>query len=142
VSLGLAGAGTLAASQVQAAPALVKTAPAHILVNAQGMTLYLYTPDKHNESVCTGKCAGFWPPLLVPNGMKVPAAMSGMSGKFGVAVRAGGARQLTFDGAPLYTWFKDKKPGDTTGQGVGGVWWAVTVSVPKASTPSTGRYGY
>ena len=126
-SLGLVGVGTLAASQAQAAPALVKTAPGRILVNARGMTLYLYTPDKPNKSVCTGACAKAWPPLLVSKGMKVPATMAGISGKFGVAMRAGGARQLTYDGAPLYTWIKDKKPGDMTGQGVGGVWWTVVV---------------
>jgi predicted lipoprotein with Yx(FWY)xxD motif len=51
--------------------------------------------------------------------------MPGIKGKFGVAVRTGGARQLTYDGAPLYLWFKDKKPGDMTGQGVRGVWWVV-----------------
>jgi predicted lipoprotein with Yx(FWY)xxD motif len=56
--------------------------------------------------------------------------MPGIKGKFGVAVRTGGARQLTYDGAPLYLWFKDKKPGDMTGQGVGGVWWVVVA--PRA----------
>jgi predicted lipoprotein with Yx(FWY)xxD motif len=95
------------------------------LVNAQGRTLYVYTPDKPNTSVCYGKCAVAWPPLLVPKGTTVPAAIPGVKGTFGVAVRTGGARQLTFDGAPLYLWFKDKKPGDITGQGVHGVWWVV-----------------
>src|SRR4051812_15746074 len=35
-----------------------------ILIDAHGHTLYLYTPDKKNTSVCYGACASFWPPLL------------------------------------------------------------------------------
>ena len=108
------------------AAALVKTAPAHILVDAKGMTLYLFSPDKPNKSVCTGACAKYWPPLLVPAGTTAPATLPGIVGPFGAATRADGSSQLTYDGAPLYTWIKDKKPGDMTGQGVEGIWWAVT----------------
>jgi predicted lipoprotein with Yx(FWY)xxD motif len=109
---------------------LVKAASAKLLVNAQRMTLYVFAPDKPHKSVCYGKCAAFWPPDLVPKGTTVPTRMPGITGKFGVALRTGGARQLTFDGAPLYTFVKDKKPGDMTGQGLdvaGGYWWAVAV---------------
>ena len=144
-SLGLAGAGTLVASQAQAAPALVKTASAHILVNAQGMTLYVFAVDKPNKSVCTGACAAFWPPVLLPKGAKATTTMPGVAGTFGVAMRAGDRRQLTFDGAPLYTFIKDKKAGDMNGQGLvasGGYWWVVAASVPKASTSSSGGSGW
>jgi predicted lipoprotein with Yx(FWY)xxD motif len=144
VSLGLAGAGTLAASQVQAAPALVKTASGHILVNARGLTLYVFAIDKANKSVCYNACAKYWPPLVLPKGMKAPTTMPGISGKFfGVAMRAGGQRQLTFHGAPLYTFIKDKEAGDMYGQGLvaaGGYWWVVAVNTPKAS--SSGGSGY
>jgi predicted lipoprotein with Yx(FWY)xxD motif len=117
-------------SAVTHAAALVKTASAQVLVNAQGRTLYVFARDKPNKSVCSGQCAIAWPPLLIPKGTTPPAAIPGIKGKFGVAVRTGGARQLTYDGAPLYLWSKDKKPGDMTGQGVGGVWWAVVA--PRA----------
>jgi predicted lipoprotein with Yx(FWY)xxD motif len=63
-------------------------------------------------------------------GMKVPMTMSGMKGTFGVTVRKDGKHQLTYDGAPLYTFIKDKKPGDMVGQGLdvaGGYWWVVVV---------------
>jgi plastocyanin len=112
---------------------LVKTASAKVLVNAQGMTLYVFAPDKPNKSVCYSKCAAFWPPALVPKGTNVPATLPGITGKLGVAIRTGGARQLTFDGAPLYTFVNDKKPGDMTGQGLdvsGGYWWVVVT--PRA----------
>ena len=113
------------------AAVLVKAASAQVLVNAQGRTLYVFAKDKPHKSVCYSKCAAFWPPALVPQGTHVPATIPGLTGKFGVAIRTGGARQLTFDGAPLYTCVKDKKPGDMTGQGrdvSGGYWWAVVTS--------------
>src|SRR5205085_11469592 len=50
------------------AAVLVKAASAKLLVNAQGMTLYVFAPDRPNKSVCYGKCAGFWPPVIVPTG--------------------------------------------------------------------------
>ena len=37
---------------------------------------------------------------------------------------------VTYDGAPLYRFVQDKKPGDMTGQGLdvaGGYWWVVVV---------------
>ena len=52
----------------QAAVALVKTAPGHILVTPGGMTLYVFAKDKNGLSACTGQCATFWPPLLVAGG--------------------------------------------------------------------------
>jgi plastocyanin len=124
----------------------VKAASAKLLVNAQGMTLYVFAPDKPNKSVCYDKCAAFWPPALVPKGTTVPATMPGIAGKLGVTIRTGGARQLTFDGAPLYTFVKDKKPGDMTGQGLdisGGYWWAVVaVASPSSSSSSSSGSGY
>src|SRR5919198_2036834 len=136
----LASAGALMRSAVTLAAGgrsthaavLVKVASAKLLVNAQGKTLYVFAPDKPNKSVCYGECAAFWPPVLVPKGTHVPTTMPGITGKFGVAMRTGGAQQLTFDRAPLYTFVKDKKPGDMTGQGLdvsGGYWWAVVVGV-------------
>lgn len=124
-----------------AAAALVKTTSARLLVNEHGMTLYVFAPDKPNKSVCTGQCAAVWPPALVPKGTKVPAKMPGITGTFGVAKRTDGAQQLTFDRAPLYTFIKDKKPGDVTGQGLyalGGYWWVVGVKAPTSTSMGSG----
>ena len=30
---------------------------------------------------------------------------------------------MTYDDQPLYTYAPDEAPGDTNGQGVGGIWW-------------------
>ena len=42
---------------------------------------------------------------------------------FGTVTRADGSAQLTYNGRPLYFYIKDTNPGDTKGQGVGGVWY-------------------
>jgi predicted lipoprotein with Yx(FWY)xxD motif len=138
---------TLAAhATAPAAPALVKTTPAKMLVDGRGMTLYVYAPDPKGKSVCYGECAEYWPPAIVPSGTTVPAAMPGLKGTFGVTMRTNGQHQLTYDGAPLYMFVKDKKPGDMTGQGLdvaGGYWWLVVVkSTPAAASASSGNPGY
>jgi len=136
--VGLGGAGVHAATgtpaQAGAIPASVKTANARVLVDARGMTLYLYSPDKRDKSVCTGACATYWPPALLSPGQAAPATMAGIAGTFGVTTRADGARQLTYDGAPLYTFVKDKQPGDMTGQGVEGIWWAVVAGGARSGS--------
>ena len=120
------------AAATAGAKALVKTAPAQVLVNQNGMTLYVFAPDKKNQSTCTGECATFWPPLELASAAPAPSSLPGIAGEFSTGLRADGSRQVTFDGAPLYTWSKDKAPGDMTGQGIGGVWW---VAVAPLSLP-------
>ncbi len=123
--LALAVAGARAGTHSQAAMALVKTAPAHILVNAKGMTLYVFAKDTKGKSNCTGQCAKFWPAVMVPKGTMPPAHMAGIAGTFGEIMLPSGGGQLTFDGVPLYTFANDKKPGDMNGQGVINSWWIV-----------------
>lgn len=89
-----------------------------------GKTLYTYANDAAGVSNCSGQCAVNWPPYLVEPGITLLGA-SGVGGKLGTIIRADGGTQLTYNGAPLYTYIKDTKPGDTVGQGVGGVWYVV-----------------
>jgi predicted lipoprotein with Yx(FWY)xxD motif len=114
--------------------ALVKTTTSRMLVTAKGMTLYQLTLDKKNHSTCTGQCVKFWPPLVLPSGTRAPSAVPGIHGTFGVASLVSGGKQLTLNGAPLYTFIKDKKLGDINGEGVLGTWWIV---IPP-SAPSHG----
>jgi predicted lipoprotein with Yx(FWY)xxD motif len=145
----LAAAGSLlpastsaAAGAKPAAGALVKlhnTALGQVLIGPQGKTLYLFTPDKRNTSVCYGKCASFWPPLLTTGtpraGKHVKASL------LGIAVRKDGKHQVTYGGHPLYYFVKDKKAGQTNGQAVEKVWWVVSAAgtkitaKPPAATP-------
>ncbi|MBU6447507.1 hypothetical protein KGQ24_01535 [Patescibacteria group bacterium] len=88
------------------------------------MTLYIYTPDKPGVSNCTGQCAIYWPPYTVSAAAGLTAA-TGISGKLGTITRADGTTQLTYNDKPLYFYAKDSKPGDTTGQNVGGIWFVL-----------------
>jgi predicted lipoprotein with Yx(FWY)xxD motif len=134
-SILLAGLVTFAASPVLArvhtsapAAAPVKTKAAHILATSKGRTLYVFAADSKDKSACYGECAKFWPPRLVTTGTTPPAKVKGVPGTFGVFTRTDGTQQLTYDGAPLYTFAGDKKAGDMNGQGLlasGGFWWAV-----------------
>jgi predicted lipoprotein with Yx(FWY)xxD motif len=126
--LGLAVTGAQASSHAAAGAVPVKVASANILVTAKGATLYVFAPDKANKSTCYSTCAKYWPPLLVPSGTTPAAHMSGVPGTFGTTMRTDGTHQLTYDGAPLYTFLGDKKAGQMNGQGLdvaGGYWWVV-----------------
>ena len=81
------------------------------LVATNGMTLYT------TAGTCTGSCAIAWPPYTVPAG--AIAGGVNVSGIVGTTALAGGL-QVTYKGMPLYFWSKDSKPGDTTGENVGG----------------------
>ena len=55
--------------------------------------------------------------------------------KIGTAMLADGTKIVTYNGMPLYYWVKDMKPGDTTGQGVGSVWYVVSPDGKKVEEP-------
>jgi len=60
--------------------------------------------------------------LTVPSGA-APTAGAGITGTLGTITRSdNGALQVTYNNRPLYHFASDTGPGDTSGQGVGGVW--------------------
>lgn len=105
----------LSATTLLAAPMTGESAKGAVLTDAKGMTLYTFDADKDGASTCYDTCATNWPPFLAAEG---DAAM----GDFGMTERTDGTHQWTFKGMPLYTWIKDAKPGDITGDGVKEVW--------------------
>jgi predicted lipoprotein with Yx(FWY)xxD motif len=113
---------------------VAKTRLGRILVDSQGRTLYLFRKDSGKKSSCVGTCATFWPPLQV--GGK-PAAGSGAHASMVATItRSGGKRQVTYNGHPLYRFAKDKKPGDTKGEGLtafGARWFAVSPAGKQVS---------
>ncbi|MFA9446058.1 hypothetical protein [Egicoccus sp. AB-alg6-2] len=103
--------------------AVASTELGDVLVDADGMTLYLFTNDQDGQSVCEDDCAVAWPPLLVED---TPTAGAGVDPSLlGTTERSDGTTQVTYADWPLYTWASDQAPGDVTGQGVGGVWFVV-----------------
>jgi predicted lipoprotein with Yx(FWY)xxD motif len=86
-------------------------------VDANGRTLYTFDRDTagSGRSVCNGPCATNWPPLAARVDAKA-------GGDWAVIARDDGGRQWAYKGKPLYTWIKDQKPGDKTGDGVNNAW--------------------
>jgi predicted lipoprotein with Yx(FWY)xxD motif len=82
------------------------------------MTLYTFDRDVPGKSNCNGQCAANWPPLRA-DGTSQP------SGNWSVVTRDDGSKQWAYKGKPLYTWVKDQKPDDTTGNGVNNNTWHV-----------------
>ncbi len=98
-----------------------------ILVDGKGRTLYLRTSDAPRVSTCYGACAQSWP-AAVPYGRK-PSVLPGIDPtKLNSVVRTDGMRQVTFNDWPLYYYAGDTAPGQTNGQGFGGIWYVVTVN--------------
>ena len=112
---------------IKTATATVKGTSQTILTTAQGMTLYYRTSDVPPSTVCSGGCAGAWPPLVV-SGSGAPTSTVSLSGKLTVVADANG-NQVEYNGHPLYTFSGDTGPGQTTGEGVGGVWHVCTSSL-------------
>jgi predicted lipoprotein with Yx(FWY)xxD motif len=92
------------------------------LIAVNGHTLYYFTKDMPNVSVCTGVCATNWPAYTVsPNAPLV--GVSGVTGKVGTITKPDGSLQVTYNRMPLYFWHLDQNPGDTLGQGIQGTWY-------------------
>jgi len=93
-----------------------QTAKGATLVDAKGMTLYTFDKDSGGKSACNGPCATNWPPLAAPADAKP-------MGGYTVIARDDGSKQWAYKGKPLYTWNKDKAPGEITGDGfLNGAW--------------------
>jgi predicted lipoprotein with Yx(FWY)xxD motif len=100
-----------------------------LLVDAQGYTLYRFDNDKNGTSACVGACATKWPPVTLSTGVTKASGSAGVTASdLGTITRADGSTQVTYKGQPQYRYAPDTKPGDTTGDGVGGVWHATVVS--------------
>lgn len=105
-----------------------------VLTDQGGKTLYLFTKDSTNppRSTCVDDCAKMWPPLLA--GGEVLA--SGVEpGRLGTVTRPDGSIQVTVGNWPVYMYAGDSGPGQATGQGLQGSWFAVTPEGKKAGAP-------
>ena len=88
-----------------------------VLADAKGMTLYAFDRDTTpGKSACNGQCAQNWPPLMASTTDAKPM------GEWIIITRDDGGEQWAYKGKPLYTWSKDQKPGDVTGDGLNNVW--------------------
>ncbi len=102
-----------------------KSALGYVLAVANGQVVYTYDKDtKGGAPTCTGSCATIWLPLT---GAPVASPASTGLGTLGTVADANGAKQITYNGMPLYT-FKGAKPLATKANGSGGVWHVIKLS--------------
>jgi len=118
------------------------------LTDGSGRAVYLWTKDGKDSSACSGACAGAWPPVTTTGAVTASGGVT--MADLSTITRSGGARQVVYDGHPLYYFSGDSGPGQVNGQGsdgFGAKWWlvdpagtsitaAVTVS-PGNTTPTT-----
>ncbi|WP_406288670.1 hypothetical protein [Embleya sp. NBC_00896] len=123
-----------------------------IVSDGTGFTLYRFDKDtaKPSKSNCDGECAVKWPAVTTTDGN---VQLNGIDkSAVGSVKRSDGTTQVTIGGWPVYRFAADAKPGETKGQGVGGVWFAVTpdgkkagaatTPAPETGKPATGSGGY
>jgi predicted lipoprotein with Yx(FWY)xxD motif len=89
------------------------------LVDAQGMTLYVFKKDSPGMSACAGPCVANWPLFYLET---VTVGMGIDAKDVGKIKRADGQEQATYKGMPLYHFAGDKAPGDTNGHGFKDIW--------------------
>lgn len=92
-----------------------------ILVDDEGLTLYVFDNDADENSTCYDDCEANWPPVIG----EATAGDGVDQSLLGTSQRENGDIQVTYGGKPLYYFAGDQAPGDTNGQAVGDVWWVV-----------------
>jgi predicted lipoprotein with Yx(FWY)xxD motif len=115
-----------------------KTTVESIVVNGRGRAVYQLSGDSVRHPNCTqaNGCFQFWPPVTVAPVKSLHKAAT-VSGKLG-SWRRTGFLQVTLNGHPLYTFFRDKQPHAATGEGVisfKGTWHVLR---EKSTSPSQG----
>jgi predicted lipoprotein with Yx(FWY)xxD motif len=109
-----------------------------VLVDSEGMTVYLFTPDEGTTSTCYGGCESAWPPVVAEG--KPTAGEGATSSALGTTKRKDGTMQVTYNGHPLYTFSGDTAPGEAVGQENDGTWFVLDESgeAVKGGAPSGG----
>src|SRR3954453_22877273 len=116
-----------------------------IVVDASGNTLYAFDKDTagSGSSACYAACATLWPAATL-NGQ--PTAGPGLTGALATLTRTDGVKQISLNGRPLYRYAGDGAPGETNGDGFGGIWHVVhttgaaTTTNPATAPAMTGGY--
>jgi predicted lipoprotein with Yx(FWY)xxD motif len=123
---------TTAADSGPATVATASTDLGEVLVDAEGLTLYLFTNDQGTTTSASEDVQQAWPPLTVESEDGLVAGEGVDDALLTTAEQADGRLWVAYNGHLLYRFSGDSAPGDTAGQGVGGVWFAVTPAGEQA----------
>jgi len=103
---------------------------------AAGTVAVSVLPPGSATGTCDKSCLGTWPALTVPAHAKATAGPGVQKSKLGVTTDMAGARQVTYNGQPVY-WFSSDKKGQVTGN-ITDQWGTWTVVVLKKPAGSSG----
>jgi predicted lipoprotein with Yx(FWY)xxD motif len=117
-----------------------------VLVDSNDQALYSAEEEQDGRVLCTGGCTSIWKPVPASEGAGASSDLD-----LGEVDRPDGAKQLTYVGAPLYT-FTEEGPAKLTGDGVTDsfagnsfTWGAATTSAGDSGSSdsggSSGGYG-
>ena len=96
-----------------------------VMAKADDVVVYTFAKDtKGGAPQCTGSCASVWAPVT---GMPKAGPADTFPGTFGLVTGAGGQKQITYDGYPLYV-YVGAPALSTKGDGIDGVWHVVKLS--------------
>jgi len=87
-----------------------------ILTDSEWMTLYIFTKDKKNISNCYGECEVKWP-VFYNSKLK--------DNLYSSITRKDWKMQTTYNGQPIYYFFKDEKPWDMKWEWLKWVWYTI-----------------
>ena len=113
---------------------IVERSPAGwVLAEANGLVVYTYGGDtKGGKPTCTGSCSSLWLPVT---GLPQVGPADSLPKTLGTVAAANGAKQITYNGYPLYT-LKGAGALSTRGNGMDGMWHVVKLS--KSDVTATG----
>jgi predicted lipoprotein with Yx(FWY)xxD motif len=102
-----------------------------VLAEANGTVVYTYGNDsKGGSPTCTGSCSSLWPAVT---GVPKVGPADTLPGTLGTVTMANGAKQITYNGLPLYT-YKGAGALSTKGNGVAGKWHVIKLSASNVAT--------
>ncbi len=102
-----------------------------VLAEANGQVVYTYGGDtKGGSPTCTGSCAAIWPAVT---GLPMAGPADALPGTLGTVSMINGAKQITYDGFPLYT-FKGAAPLSTKGNGLEGKWHVIKLTASDVTS--------
>jgi predicted lipoprotein with Yx(FWY)xxD motif len=109
-----------------------------VLQDKNGMTLYLFTKDTPwpMKTACDSTCLQKWTPSGVVTTADAKAVGLPANALF-TFTTPNGTKQESFNYWPAYTFKGDEKPGQTNGQNVNGVWFAIKQDITKIDKGKT-----
>jgi predicted lipoprotein with Yx(FWY)xxD motif len=106
---------------------VIKTRFGKMLADQDGFALYSFSRDGKDRTKCKGNCASAWPPFKTRRDPRASRKLE--KRKLGTAKRPNRAKQVTYNGHPLYYYVDDREPKQVLCQDVvefGGRWLVVS----------------